>query len=347
MIELLTDQGESDRLYRDWAKALIKGSTENDRGWVIDGTGVIFAPNRRGQRGPIDNQVVLGLDSSLGTWVVKIVRPDVEQQDRGKLTAFGRNEQGQPLLLRQGWLQKNPISRTVREDFAELSGLSEVPVMTRGQASSRKWYVVADLSSASTIPQATAAFVNACSMARSMAGGGALLSAAPETYRFGLDEQGRTKKVTITGGTKEVEDMQGHVWAQLKRLVGKSLTKPTNSGYTVDAMIEPAKALVEIKTGVFAHDIYEAVGQLALYPSLIKLPDGLEPIILIPDRPSLRPQMAAALDARRIKVYFYSIGRVGEKPAITFSNTFIRRVTSVGREPALAKKAPAKRRAKA
>ncbi|ESY01375.1 hypothetical protein [Mesorhizobium sp. LNJC405B00] len=325
MIELLTDQAETDRLFRDWADALIKGSAEHDKGWVIEGTGVVFANNRHGRPGAIENQVVLGIDSSLGTWVVKIVQPDVAQQDKGKLTAIGRNEQGRPFLLRQGWLKKNPISREVRGDFAELSGLEAVPVRARGQLSSREWYVVADISSKGTIPEKTAAFTNACSRARSKAGGGTSKSAEPETYRYGLDEQGRTKEVTITGGTKEVEDMQGYVWAELKRLIGKPLTKPTKHGYAVDAMIERAKALIEIKTGVSAHDIYEAVGQLTLYPSLIKLPDDLEPVLLVPDRPSLRPQIAAALEAQGIEVHLYSIGSVGRTPTITFSPKFLRR----------------------
>ncbi|MER9273485.1 hypothetical protein [Mesorhizobium sp. M0643] len=70
----------------------------------------------------------------------------------------------------------------------------------------------------------------------------------------------------------------------------------------VVSMIEQAKALIEIKTGVSAHDIYEAVGQLTLYPSLIKLPDDLEPVLLVPDRPSLRPQIAAALRSSGIEL---------------------------------------------
>ncbi|MDX8532786.1 hypothetical protein RFM41_13235 [Mesorhizobium sp. VK25A] len=325
MIELLTNQAKTDRLFRQWVKALIDGSAENSNRRVIDGTGLVFANNRRGGMGQIEDQVIFGLDSSLDTWVVKIVRPDAAQQDMGKLTAIGLNEQGRPFLLRQGWLKKNPISREIREDFAELSGLDSVPVTARGQLSPREWYVVADISSVGTIPQETAAFANACARARSKAGGGTSKYTESETYRYGLDEKGRTKKVTISGGTKEVEDMQGHVWAELQRLVGGSLKKPTSYGYAVDAVIEKAKALIEIKTGVSAHDIYEAVGQLALYPSLIKLPDDLKPILLVPDRPSLRPQMAAALEAQRIEVHFYSIGGVGKKPTITFSSTFLRR----------------------
>ncbi|RWK60326.1 hypothetical protein [Mesorhizobium sp.] len=325
MIELLTDQHETDRLFRQWVDSLVHGSAENPNGRVIDGTGIIFSNSRNGGLGPIRDQIMLGLASSLGTWVVKIVRPDVQQQDKGKLTVMGHDEKGRSLLLRQGWLKENPISREVREDFGELSGLEPVPLRVRGQLSSRQWYVVSDISSVGGIPTETAAFVNACSRARSKAGSGTSKFIESETYRFGLDEQGRTKKVTIPGGTKEVEDMQGHVWAELKRLVGNSLTKPTNYGYSVDAMIERAKALIEIKTGVSAHDIYEAVGQLALYPSLIRLPVDLKPVLLIPDRPLLRPQMATALEAQGIEVHFYSVGSVGKKPTVTFSPTFLRR----------------------
>jgi hypothetical protein len=94
--------------------------------------------------------------------------------------------------------------------------------------------------------------------------------------------------VTITGGTKDVIDLQGYVWAALKKLIGSSLTNPMKDGYGVDIVIEKAGLLIEIKTGVSAHDIYEAVGQLTLYPSLIKLPQGLRRILLVPGQPSLK-----------------------------------------------------------
>lgn len=326
MIRLLEDQAESDRLFRRWVDALVDGSTEYEAGWVIEGTGIAFTNDRHGRPGTIENKVLLGIDTSVGKGVVTIVQPEVSKGDKGKLTAIGRNKQGSHLLLRQGWLKANPISREIRKDFAHLTGLTPVAVTTSDKPSSRDWYVVADLSATKgEVLKATTSFAIACSLGRSKAGGGTAKPAENDAYRIGLDEKGRTKQVAITGGTKDVEEMQGHVWAELKKLIGSALTKPANHGYAVDAMIESANLLIEIKTGVSAQDVYEAVGQLALYPSLIKLPAGLKPVLLAPDRPLLRPQMAAALEAEGIAVYFYSIGRMGKEPTITFSPEFLKR----------------------
>lgn len=129
----------------------------------------------------------------------------------------------------------------------------------------------------------------------------------------------------ITGGTKEVEDLQGYVSEALKDIIGPSMTKPTRNGYAVDAMISKANILIEIKTGTSAHDIYEAVGQLALYPSLISLPSGLALIILIPEKPGLRPFLVAALATASIEVHFYSVGRIGKAPSIRFTRAFLDR----------------------
>jgi hypothetical protein len=296
MIDLLSVQSESDIAYRRWVDALLAGSQATDRGWVIDGNGI-----------------------------VKIVQPKTAQQDKGKLTVVGRDQAGRIYILREGWLKKNPLSGAVRKEFAVLSGLARSPVSVAGKPSGRDWYVVAALDGDDvSIVDQTVAFVHACSLARSKTGGGtAKHVAASETYRLGLDEKGRVTKVTTTGGTKQVVALQGFVWEELKRLVGDALSKPTRDGYAVDAMIMTAKLLIEIKTGVSARDVYEAVGQLALYPSLIALPSGLKPVLLVPDKPALRPQMAAALAKALVEVQFYSVGMAGKKPEVAFSPKFL------------------------
>jgi hypothetical protein len=325
MIDLLSVQSESDIAYRRWVDALLAGSQATDRGWVIDGTGVVFSNYGHGEPGTITDQVMLGLDSSGGNGIVKIVQPKTAQQDKGKLTVVGRDQAGRIYILREGWLKKNPLSGAVRKEFAVLSGLARSPVSVAGKPSGRDWYVVAALDGDDvSIVDQTVAFVHACSLARSKTGGGtAKHVAASETYRLGLDEKGRVTKVTTTGGTKQVVALQGFVWEELKRLVGDALSKPTRDGYAVDAMIMTAKLLIEIKTGVSARDVYEAVGQLALYPSLIALPSGLKPVLLVPDKPALRPQMAAALAKALVEVQFYSVGMAGKKPEVAFSPKFL------------------------
>lgn len=324
MITLLTAQAESDQLFDHWAATLIDGSSRIERGWALEGNGVTFSNYGDGPPGSIRNSVMLGVDTSLGNGVVKIVRPAVARGDKGKLTAIARDDRGHALLLRQGWLKPNPLSREVRQDFARLAGLQPV-LTTPGGRTPRDWYLVADLDAPVVrIVDQTATFATACARARSRAGGGHEVP-AKEEYRLGLDEKGRVRKVTITGGTRDVVDLQGYVFKALKRCIGSGMVKPLLNGFAADAMIETAALLIEIKTGVSAHDIYEAVGQLTLYPSLLNLPSGLDPVLLLPSDPPLRPQLAAALAGEGIDVYFYSVGKLGKKPEIAFSRTFLRR----------------------
>lgn len=327
MIDILTNQREAERAFRRWVKAMMAGSTPNDRGWVVDGTGVTFSNYGHGEQGKIEDQVMMGIYTSSTSGIVKIVRPAAAGADKHKLTIVGRDERGHVVLLREGWLKKNRISVTIREDFSELTGLSPVPVMVAGQRSKRDWYIVADLDRApDEIVSQTVIFTNACSLARAKAGGEEVFeSQTGDEYHLGLDEKGCIKKVSIKGGTKEVEALQGYVSEALKAIIGPSMTKPTRNGYAVDAMIAAADVLIEIKTGTSPHDVYEAVGQLMLYPSLISLPNGLARVLLIPEEPSLRPFLAAALAKASIEVHFYSVGRIGKAPKVEFTQAFLDR----------------------
>jgi hypothetical protein len=89
-------------------------------------------------------------------------------------------------------------------------------------------------------------------------------------------------------------------------------------------MIAPANLLIEIKTGTSAHCVYEAVGQLLLYPDLIGIRANLK-ALLIPDQRPLNPVMAAALDIAGISVFTYSIDDRSKTPHITFSDDLIKR----------------------
>jgi hypothetical protein len=335
MIHLLTEQGEADWAFRLWADALLAGSVPIDRGWRVEGTGVAFSNYGHGDPGTIDNEVMLGTDQGVRDGVVKIVRPKVSQTDKGKLTVIGRSDAGRLMLLREGWLKANRISAVVRPKFKALSGLEPEPVSVGGRASDRDWYIVADLNAdGADIVAQTASFVHACARARAKTGvKGTPAKQEDPPYRLGLDEKGRVKKVKVTGGTREVEDLQGYVWKELKLQLGEAFQKPGRKGYAADGMVVAANLLIEIKTGVSPRDVYEAVGQLALYPSLIALPAGLNPVLLVPEVPPLRPQLAAALDAVGVEVQFYSVGRVGAEPNITFPATFLARCRQKATSP--------------
>ena len=254
------------------------------------------------------------------------MKPDVSQRDKGKRTVVGRDEFGRTLLLREGKLQKNNLSRAITDDFERLTELSPVPVLSDGRVSDRFYFLVADLSSgSSTIVAQTADFTLACAKARSLAGGSIVLLQDPKEYSYALDEKGHVRIVTREASTVEVCALHAYVSEELKAKIGKEYERPTSGGYTVDATIRSANLLIEIKTGVFAHDIYEAVGQLVLYPSLINLPDSLNKILVVPEEPALRPELAAALSAANIEVYTYSVGIEGQKPEIAFSKAFLDR----------------------
>ena len=327
MIDILTDQTKAVRAFRRWVDAMIASSTLNDGGWVIDGTGVIFSNYGHGEPGTIEDQVMLGVDTNSTSGIVKIVQPITADKDKHKLTIVGRDEHGHVVLLREGWLQKNRISAAIRENFSELSGLSSVPVSVAGQRSTRNWYVVAHLDcTPDKIVSQTVAFTNACSLARSKASSEKIVECQKgDEYHLGLDEKGRIKKVKIKGGMREVEDLQGYVSEALKAIIGPSMTKPTRNGYSADAMIFTANIFIEIKTGTSPHDVHEAVGQVMLYPSLLSLPTGLAPVLLIPEEPRLSPFLAAALATASIEVHFYSVGRIGKAPKIEFTHAFLDR----------------------
>ena len=306
MIEILASQTESDRAFRLWADALVGGSSRDGDGWVIEGRSIYFSNYGHGDPGIITSEVMLGADPEFNT-------------------AIGRDQKGNLLILRMGWLKKNALSRSVKDDFISLSGLAPVNVTVLGAVSKRAWFIVANL--ADSLPEIVAQTVDftlACARARTKAGGGSeRIDEKP--YNLGLDEEGRTMIIEHAGGSVEVCKLHAYVWQALKRYLGGQFVKYTRDGFEVDAVVRSANLLIEIKTGVLAHDIYEAVGQLQLYPALIGLEVGLDPVILVPSAPRLKPIMAAALHSAGIDIYTYSVGNVGQKPKIAFSSEFLKR----------------------
>ncbi|MCW0198856.1 hypothetical protein [Sphingopyxis sp.] len=331
-MQIVCSQPECNAAFRLWADALIENTKLTDEGWLIEGKGVLFTNYGHGDPGEITREVMLGFDPDTGASTVKIVQPKAARRDKGPVTVLATDEAGQRYLLREGRLQRNKVSAFIKEKFAELSGLSEVPLMVDGQRSARHWYVVANLDAepAEIVAQA-ADFSNACARARTLAGGGKRSvdqdDEAEDQTRptYGMDEKGRITTRSRPGGSVEVCELQGYVYKALKKIVGDDLKKPKRHGYCVDGMVEPANLLIEIKTGTSAHCIYEAVGQLRLYPHLIGIRDKPEPALLLPDQKALKPAMVAALAAESISVFTYCIDDSGKKPRITFSDALIER----------------------
>lgn len=325
MVELLDDQKEATAGWRRWVDALLRTGKATEYGWIVEGAGIVFSNYGHAEAGEVGDQVMLGVDPEFGSGIVKIVRPVVSGGAKRKLTLIGRDDRGRLKLLREGRLHKNALSRLVRDDFATLSGLTETPVSVGGHRSDRHWYVVADLDEddAGIVAQ-TVRFANACTRARARAGGGKVREPS-NSPSYGMDEKGGIMTVTRKGGTAEVVRLQGHVFEQLKRKVGPTLRKPSKDAFCVDGMIEPANLLIEIKTGVSPHDIYEAVGQLQLYPSLVGLPSDVSRLLLVPDEPPIKPNMSAALQDADVEVFTYTVAHGRKAPRITFPAALLAR----------------------
>ncbi|WP_203074079.1 hypothetical protein [Falsiroseomonas ponticola] len=334
-MQIVSSQPMCDDAFRLWADTLIANTRHTEFGWLIDGKGVLFTNYGHGSRGEITREVMLGFDPDTGSSTVKIVRPNAAKRDKGPVTVLAVDDAGRRYLLREGRLVANRISGFIKDQFAELSGLTEVPLTVSGKRSTRHWYVVADLSAKPDEIVAQAAdFAHACARARTLAGGGKPAGNAEEEDQkrptYGMDEKGQITIRTRPGGSVEVLALQGYVFEELKKIVGDDLKKPTGNGYCVDGLIESARLLIEIKTGSSAHCIYEAVGQLQLYPHLIGIRGQPEPALLIPNpRPPkqrpLTPAMASALTAAKISIFTYDIGVEAGKPRITFPAAFIKR----------------------
>ncbi|WP_279359107.1 hypothetical protein [Methylobacterium indicum] len=329
-MKIVSVQDKCDAAFRQWADTLINNTQFTRNYWTIEGKGVNFSNYGHGEPGEITREVMLGVDPSTGNSTVKIVKPNAEKLDKGPVTVLAEDEQGRHYLLREGRLQKNNISNFVKDNFSELSGLSEVPLIVDGKISKRHWYIVANLASTpNEIVAQTAAFSIACARARNLAGGGKhsddIDKEEESRPTYGMDEKGRLTKRTTPGGNIQVHELQDYVYSALKNIIGEELRKPKNNGYCVDGFISRANLLIEIKTGTAAHCIYEGIGQLLLYPSLIGIKGTPDRALIVPDDRPLRPIMAAALDAANIAIFTYSIEGSVEAPHIIFSDAFINR----------------------
>lgn len=170
-MEIIRVQHECDAAFRQWADTLTANARFTGDSWVIEGKGVVFTNYGHGDPGEITNQLMLGVDPDTGNSTVKIVNPNAARLDKGPVTVLAKDQTGSHYLLREGRLQRNHISRLIVDDFADLTGLSEVPLTIEGRKSARRWYVVADLSApANKIVAQAAEFSIACARARTLAG---------------------------------------------------------------------------------------------------------------------------------------------------------------------------------
>ncbi|UYT54159.1 hypothetical protein OHI65_07200 [Brucella sp. MAB-22] len=326
MLEIVTDQNICDAVYQNWVSAIKKNSTNTEKNvWLMHDRTVLFGNYGHGDPGQIEDQVMFGSYPDIKNGIVKIVRPVGSGLDRHKLTIVAKDKMGNRLLLREGRLHKNALSHLiVGDEFERFSKLRPLEVLVEGGLSKRKYYLVANIdSSEANIIKTTVDFALGCTLAR-------LASSTPvnyitdNSYHLGADETGSVTVVDQPGWSKEVCRLQGFVWQALNACLNGKLLKPQRNGFAVDAIYPEANLLIEIKTSSSMSSVYEAVGQLSLYPHIIGLEKQLKPVLLIPEEPPMRDIAIEAVNKAGILVHTYSVKPTNKsEPIIAISEKFI------------------------
>jgi hypothetical protein len=228
-------------------------------------------------------------------WTVQINEASTAG-DPNVTSAIALDGKGRPFLLRQGRLNPNSQSKHILyEEFARLTGLTPVSVANGDTKIKRDWYVVTALDvGADEIRLATGAFVDLCLTART----GGVDAGDPKDLEilgdlYAGDECGGTYTIASreAADPKIVRKHQGEVWFKMAALLrgrGIKVEKPRHAaGYEVDAEIITKRRclIVEIKSGVSAHDVYGGMGQLQLYRKLLPRLAGHIPVLLLPGLP--------------------------------------------------------------
>ncbi|WP_407114289.1 hypothetical protein [Bradyrhizobium sp. LMG 9283] len=317
-LQLLTDLDQIREAFSVWRNAM---EQQGHRVGSISEGKIYF--RRKG------SDFKLGLDPAGDNWTVELNEP--EQGTENPLSGLARNSTGQRYLLRQGTLHKNAQSARVEShDFEERTGLKPAAVTIDGKPAKRTWFIVTALDRpAAEICQNTAAFVDRCGLARNP---DAAAAAKQDDERlvelFGPPEKGGEIAGQATVSRNERWRIHGEVWQKLKALLeadGRKLVKPLHVyGYEVDGVVEAqaGKLLLEIKTCVAAADVYEGIGQLALYPRLLPRLSGHRRILLLPGSPS--DPLIAAVGECGVELHCYKFQKNGEKVDVCFSPQFLK-----------------------
>lgn len=328
-VVLEPDLGVVDRAWDVWTASLEGASRPLGSGlrW-LDEAAVAYTSSPSGKRSGRPD-IHLGVRPEGAPWSVSIHAPRLAADANG-LSAVGRSQDGRRLLLRQGWLKApDEGGGDIRGDrFRSLTGLDPVEVTGGGTPTPRDWYVVADLDDApAAIAADTADFVLRCEEARSAARSGDAplksppLEAAPEKGGF------FTRRATDAQPEQDILRIQGEVWLALSHRLtagGLRLTKPRHAkGYEVDGVVDAPDGMVllEIKTASSAAAVYEAVGQLVLYPEMLSLKPRRR-LLLLAFEPS--PVLVDAAAAHGIEIFSYVRDLQTGDPEIRFGDDFLR-----------------------
>lgn len=323
------DLAAVDAAWSVWIAALNETSRPyaGGRRWN-DAEAIMFSASPSKKR-PDVTDIRLGVHEAGPPWAVEINAPKAAADANG-LSTVARDPDGRPVLLRQAWLQANPDSDGEIRDqkFRDLTGLVPLAVTGGTTPTPRQWHLVAFLDEVpAEIVASTADFVHRCAAARAATLGDALPPGPAPSLAASPEVGGRlTKKAVPAQPEKNIVRIQGEVWLALAaRLEGVGLTLDKirhQAGYEVDGVIRTAEGpvLLEIKTGQSAADVYEGVGQLLLYASMLEL-DGYRKVLLLSFAPSA-PLVQAAMSCG-IEVYSYESTAEDTLIEVVFQKEFL------------------------
>jgi hypothetical protein len=313
--------------FRVWLTALTAGATQRSKDtWWLPAERLLLRLNSdMSAAGSVPN-ASLAYDGTGRRWTVEI-NPPSRPGNANSASGLARDKDGRRWLLRQAWLQRNTMGDVLIQDpeFRQATGLMPVDVDVAAGPRDRGWYRVALLdASPEDIRSETAQFVARCAIARSQHSGDPDTEALKEL--FGAPETGGAYTVPKRSVPEAlVRRLQGDVWQALSMRLGatgKPLDKPKHAaGYEVDGVIDfpSGPLLIEIKTSLFADDVYAGVGQLMLYRQLLPSLLNHRLVLLLPSQ----PKSVLADAVARLGILIETYERVGENgEQIIFSSSF-------------------------
>lgn len=326
-LRLQTDPQSAQRAFRDWLDILESGSDDSGPTWQLWGTDISF--RRIGRHEPrLHTEFWVGSAASAALQINEPRTPATE--NGGSHVAI--DKRGRRYILRQGDIHGNSeLDRIKGLTFADRTGLSVADVRRGRKSATKQWHVVARLDGASqaSIRAATADFVLRSWNARIYGA-----KAAEDQRRLGTllgsPERGGWYDIEPDPTPRRVLRLQGYVYEDLEAVLsgsGVELSKPRHAaGYEVDGVIGASRrpALLEIKTGVSASDVYCGLGQLTIYPLILPDLSKLARILLLPGTPS--PALVEAIGKANVELHSYEMERRARgRPRIRFSAKFLRR----------------------
>lgn len=333
-LTLVTAPATSRAAFAQWRAALLEGAVRRGALYLLPEQAIVMRSSRSG-REPDDDRMELGIDPTGRTWAVQINEPRIPG-DHNSLSAIGTSESGERFLLRQGFLRPNESGgHTISgEEFVSRTGLRPVLVDAKGLAARRQWFIVCNLGSdPERIRAETAHFVDRCAAARIAADAGEPAAPVNQQELFAAGETGGSYQRAGRPAQEErtVLRRHGSVWLALAEQLGNAGLRVRKGrhplGYEVDAEIDGGvqpPLLVEIKSGTSASEIHGGVGQLHLYPRLIRRLERHGRALLLPTRPA--PAVAKAVEACGIEIHTFDLTEHADGSFdVAFSPAFLSR----------------------